>query len=265
MSATIQQLDTVKKTSSVGGEYWMARDIMEVLGYANWTNFQSAIERAIASCKSSGGDSLDHFAITSKMVEIGSGTKRNVEDWFLTRYACYLIAMNGDSAKPQIADAQRYFAIQTRNQELGTQISDEDRRLLLRDRVKDGNKRLGSAAKKAGVLRYGIFHDAGYQGLYGMGLAQIKQRKGLQKKEDLYDRAGSAELAANEFRITQTEESLTKKNIKGELSATQEHKRIGTKVRQTIKDLGNTLPENLPTAPSIKKLESERRRTLKNK
>jgi DNA-damage-inducible protein D len=263
MNSTIAALDSVKKESPSGGNYWMARDIMRVLGYTTWERFEDTIKRAVVSCEKGGAKTSDHFLSTAKMVEIGSSAKRSISDWFLTRYACYLIAMNGDVAKPEIAESQRYFAIQTRNQELTRELKEEEKRFSLRQRVTDGTKRLSGMAKRVGVQNYAMFHDAGYRGLYSMGLIQIKTRKGLKKTDHLYDHAGSAELAANEFRITQTEESLRKNILRGQQAATAEHHRIGAKVRQTIIELGNTLPENLPAAKSLKKIESEKRKALK--
>jgi len=241
----------------------MARELMPVLGYTTWERFEATIKRAEESCRKGGENPANHFFTTTKLVDIGSSAKRNVTDWFLDRYACYLIAMNGDVSKEQIAQAQRYFAIQTRKQELNPSLVEEDKRFSLRQRVTDGTKRLNGAAKQVGVFNYAAFNDAGYQGLYSMGLAGIKAKKRLGKKDNLYDHAGSAELAANDFRITQTEESLRKNNIKGQAAASGEHKRIGAKVRQTIKELGNTLPENMAPAKSLKQIAAEKKKALK--
>ncbi len=262
LSPTITALEDAKRISPTGGEYWMARDLQPILGYASWENFAGGIKRAIASCEKGKQDPNDHFHETTKMVEIGSGAWRKVTDWFLTRYASYLIAMNGDCSIAEVADAQRYFAIQTRLRELDTALTEEERRIMLRERLTEGTKKLNSAAKDAGVITYAFFHHQGYMGLYGMGLSAIKKQKGLAAKENLYDRSGSAELAANDFRITQTEESLRKNKIVGEKAAQDEHFRIGRKIRKTITEIGNTPPENLPPAPDIRKIEASKTKKL---
>jgi DNA-damage-inducible protein D len=193
------------------------------------------------------------------MIETGKGAKREIENWYLSRYACYLIAMNGDSAKPEVATAQTYFAAQTLRSEAEQALTEEKRRILLRDRVKGANKKLGGAAKIAGVRseNFGIFQDEGYKGLYGgLGVKAIKIKKGIGKNEELLDCIGRAELAANEFRITQTEEKLRIEQIRGEQRAIDTHREVGRTVRQAIKKIGATMPENLPAEPSIKRLAS---------
>jgi DNA-damage-inducible protein D len=190
------------------------------------------------------------------MVEIGSNTAREVTNYKLDRYACYLVAQNGDSNKPEIAVAQTYFAIQTRKQEIFEQLPDVAKRLFIRNEVTDHNKKLSKTAREAGVTQFGLFHDAGYRGLYGSSLAEIEQKKGIRKGE-LLDRAGSTELAANLFRITQTDEKISKDNIKGDRAASNTHFMVGGKVRQTIKEIGGELPENLPTERHIKEVKKE--------
>lgn len=251
---TIQYLDSIKKGDSRGFDYWCARDLQGLLGYAKWDNFRSAIEKAIMACNSVGNNATNHFADIRKMVSIGSGTQRNIDDIALTRYACYLIAMNGDPSKPEVAAAQTYFAIQTRKQELSEQQDAFEHRITLRERVRDANKALNRAAKDSGVKNYAYFHDAGYQGLYGLRLSEIKNVKGLNPEEDLLDRSGRAELAANEFRITQTELRLHNQQANGQKQAEDVHNYVGEEVRGTIKKLSGTMPEDLPPAPSIKKL-----------
>jgi DNA-damage-inducible protein D len=263
----VKALDEKKRVAPNGSPYWMARELMVILGYSNWVNFKSAIEKAITSCETSGIPSSDQFVETSEMISIGKGGKRKVDDWCLSKYACDLIAMNGDSSKAEIATAQTYFAIQTHRQESQDLLTDQERRLLLRNRVKDGNKKLSSAAKDAGVRSsmFGVFHDAGYKGLYkGLGVRDIKKLKGIDEKEDLLDCMGRAELAANEFRITQTEEVLRNKNVSGENSAINTHAAIGRKVRQTIEEIGGTVPEKLRPEPSIKELAQKAAKQLKN-
>lgn len=196
------------------------------------------------------------------MVEIGSNTMREIKDWRLDRFACYLIAQNGDPNKPEIALAQTYFAIQTRKQEVFEKLSASEKRLFIRGEVTSENKKLFSTAKKAGVTKFGSFNDAGYKGLYGMPLTEIENKKRI-KKGELLDRAGTTELAANLFRITQTDEKIKKDNIKGDFSASQAHFMVGGKVRQTIKDIGGTTPENLPAERHIKELESEKKKLLR--
>jgi DNA-damage-inducible protein D len=248
--------DQIKKIAPNGVEYWMARDLQAPLGYERWEDFESVIKKAQMSCESMGTEPSNHFHQTGKMVTIGSGAKRKVSDFYVSRYAAYLIAMNGNPKLPQIAAAQNYFAVQTRKQELSDEFgNDVLKRLELRERVKDANKHLNDAAHKAGVQNYALFHEAGYQGLYGIGLKEIKIKKGLHQKEQLLDRAGRAELAANEFRITQAEEILTKAEVKGEGQARQVHKKVGEIVRKTIKEIGGTMPEDLPAEQSIKLIE----------
>ena len=193
------------------------------------------------ACDSAGIDSSYQFSKTGRLIEHAKGGKRTVDDYFLTRYACYLIAMNGDASKPQIAVAQTYFAIQTRRQELSDQQAAQEARLEIRERVRSANKALNSAAKDAGVTRYPFFHDAGYKGLYGgIGNNDIKKCKGIPKNENLLDRSGRAELAANEFRITQTEEKLRHENVLGQVHAEKTHRTVGDHIRETIKKLGGT-------------------------
>lgn len=251
-------MDEIKHSDSKGFDYWLARDLQKVLGYNHWESFRDVINKAKMACESVGAHPSHHFADVPKMVSIGSGTKRKIENIALTRYACYLIAMNGESSKAEIATAQTYFAIQTRKQELAEQSSEVEDRLELRDRVRDANRYLNSAAKGAGVNNYAFFHDAGYKGLYGgMGKTDIMQIKDIKPKEDLLDCIGRAELAANEFRITQTELTLRRGQIKGQQNAENTHHAVGTEVRNTIKKLGGTMPEDMPPAPSIKQLKGK--------
>jgi DNA-damage-inducible protein D len=234
--------------------FWFAREIQEVLGYPRWESFEPVIERARMACESAGVDPANQFLLTTKMVGIGSGAARQVPDWFLSRYACYMIAMSGDATKKEIAYAKTYFAIQTRRQEVSDQMTEEKRRLLLRDRVKDANKMLNATAMKAGVQKFGVFHDAGYRGLYGLSQAEIKAKKGIPDKDKLLDRIGPTELAANFFRVTQAKDKIDRDRINTERDAINTHQQVGATVRRTIKDLGGTPPENLPAAPPIKAL-----------
>ncbi len=252
-------LDGKKREAPNGEDYWMARDLQSVLGYANWQNFQTVIERAKTACDGSGVNSHYHFIDTNKVIASGKGAKLERADCYLTRYACYLIAMNGESSKPEVASAQTYFAVQTRRQE----VSDQEKRIALRDRVRRGNKLLAGTARGVGVKRFAIFNDAGYRGLYGMGLAEIKSRKRIHPKEDLLDCAGRAELAANEFRVTQTQQKLERDGIRGEGPATYVHRTVGGEVREAIRRIGGTMPEDLPTEEPIKKLIAAQKKKAK--
>ncbi|HLD30645.1 MAG TPA: DNA damage-inducible protein D [Patescibacteria group bacterium] len=256
LSSPHKDFESIKKIDENGVEYWMARELMILLGYSQWRNFEEVIGKAARACIESSQDVDNHFVRLSKMVEIGSNTVRNVVDYKLDRYACYLIAQNGDSKKPEIAIAQTYFAIQTRKQEIFEQLPEKSKRLFIRDQVSVHNKKLFRTAKEAGVSRFGVFNDAGYKGLYGESLSDIERRKGI-KKGELLDRAGSTELAANLFRITQTDEKIKKDKIQGDRVASQTHFMVGGKVRQTIKDIGGVLPEYLPPEKHIKEIKKE--------
>ncbi|MBU4369701.1 DNA damage-inducible protein D [Patescibacteria group bacterium] len=261
-SAPPKKFESIKKIDRNGIEYWEARELLPILGYRTWEKAEEVIARAGAACMNSGQDVDNHFHRTGKMVKIGSNTVRKIEDYKLDRYACYLIAQNGDPKKPEVALAQTYFAIQTRRQEIFEELSDTEKRLFIRGEVSDHNKKLFKTAKQAGVTKFGLFNDAGYRGLYGMPLSEIEQKKGIKKRE-LLDRAGSTELAANLFRITQTDEKLKKDKIQGDRSASQNHFMIGGKVRQTIKEIGGTMPEYLPVEKHIKEIKKEAK-LLKN-
>lgn len=241
-------------------EFWMARDLQVLLGYEHWRHFRELVEQAKVACETAGAESTNHIYPTVKKVPIGSGAHRDIDDYLLSRFGCYLVAMNGDPSKQQIGYAQVYFAVQTRRQELAELGDEEAKRINLRARVRDANKALNAAAKNAGVKRFGVFHDEGYRGLYGLRLAAIRDMKGLGPKDDLLDVAGRAELAANEFRITQAEEQIIKNNIRTESGANQRHREVGQQVRQAIERIGGTMPERLPIEPSIKKIEARRRR-----
>ena len=246
--------EDIKHLDGQGNEYWTARELMPVLQYTQWRRFSETIERAKEACESSNNAVSDHFADAGKMVPLGSGAKREVEDFHLSRYACYLIAMNGDPRKRAVALAQTYFAVKTRQQELVENydsLSEDQKRLAIRHEMREHNKALAAAARDAGVISrmdYAIFQNAGYKGLYGgLGAKDIHKRKGLKKSQQILDHMGSTELAANLFRATQTEEKLRRDEVQGKENANATHYGVGKKVRQTIADLGGTMPEHLPT------------------
>jgi DNA-damage-inducible protein D len=250
--------EKIKKVNEYGAEYWSARELMGALGYKQWKNFEIVVSRAIIACKGSFQKVEDHFAGVSKMIKIAKGTikeaDRGIDDVLLSRYACYLIAQNGDSRKKEIALAQTYFAVQTHRQEISEKMIEDNKRVILRAEMKRHNKKLAQTATVAGVQNYGTFTNYGYLGLYGgLGQKDIHNRKGLKRNEKILDFMGSEELAANLFRATQTEAKLRRENIKGEDNANNTHFQVGRKVRQTIEDLGGTMPENLPVADNINK------------
>jgi DNA-damage-inducible protein D len=259
-----KSFESLKKVNQHGAEYWSARELQALLGYAQWRRFINAIEKAMVSCNQSGNDPKNHFAGAGKMVEIGSKTERDVEDWHLSRFACYLIAQNGDPRKPEIAQAQKYFAIQTRRQELSDIAAADLERLELREQASIEFKALSGAAREAGVQdrMFGVFHDAGYKGLYGgLGADAIKSRKGIGPKEQLMDRMGTTELAANQFRMTQTREKLKRENIKNQHDAIQTHEQVGKEVRAAIAKIGGTPLENIPPAEHIKNVKKRLKNT----
>jgi DNA-damage-inducible protein D len=235
----------------------MARDLLPLLGYTRWENFANVIEKAKMACESAGVPPSDQFLDITKGIAAGKGAEIQRVDFYLSRYACYLIAMNGDPGKSEIGQAQTYFAVQTRRQEV--QDQNPERRIELRQRIKEANRNLNSAAKDVGVQNYGLFHDSGYRGLYGMGLTDLKAYKRIPPKDDLLDRAGRVELAANEFRITQAEDKLRREDVKGEGAAINTHREVGQAVRTTIQKLGGKLPEDLLPEPSIKRLSATHR------
>jgi DNA-damage-inducible protein D len=253
-------LEAMKKVAPNGQPLWFARELMEILAYNEWRNFREVIEKAKEASNNAGIFSNDHFVDFTEEIVAGKGAKGKRDNCLLSRHAAYLIAMNGDPGKPEVATAQNYFAIQTQRHEAEQQLSEEQRRVLLRNRVKDGNKALGAAAYAAGVtgLKFGIFHDAGYKGLYdGIGRDAIKKLKGIPADEDLLDCMDRVELAANDFRITQTEQKLRSENIQGEQKAIDTHYDVGKKVRQAIENIGGAMPEKLPAVPSIRKVISD--------
>jgi DNA-damage-inducible protein D len=248
-----KNFEDIKKLDDNGVEYWDGREFMPILGYPKWEKAEYVIKRAAQACLNSGESIENHFHRTVKMVEIGSRTVREIQNWQLDRYACYLIAQNGDPYKKEIAEAQTYFAIQTRRQEMIGQMDDNEKRLYLRGEVSAHNLSLFSSAKSVGVTNFGSFNDAGYLGLYNMHLSQVEEKKNI-KRGELLDHASATELAANLFRITQTDAKLKREKIVGQDRASRTHYEVGKKVRQTIKELGGTMPERLPIETNIKKL-----------
>lgn len=253
-----RSFESLKQSNQHGAEFWSARDLQPLLGYTQWRRFEGAIQKAITSCEQSGNEPAHHFASAGKIVQVGSGSQREVPDFQLSRFACYLIAQNGDPRKPKIALAQKYFAIQTRRQELSDQQAADLERLELRKQASEEFKMLSGAARQAGVQNehFGIFHDAGYKGLYGgRGSEAIRQRKRIPAKDNLMDRMDATELAANQFRMTQTREKLARDGVHGEQRAIQTHNEVGKEVRAAIERIGGTLPENIPPAEHIKQVE----------
>lgn len=266
-----QVFEGIKHINEYGQEFWYARELQAVLEYTEWRNFYKIIDKAKNACEYSRNEVSDHFVDVNKMVEIGSGAEREIQDIILSRYACYLIVMNGDPRKEVIALGQTYFAVKTRQQELiedYDQLSEEQKRLAIRNEMIEHNKSLAEAARMAGITEqrdYAKFQNMGYKGLYGgLGAKEIHERKGLKKSQKILDYMGSTELAANLFRATQTEEKLRRENIQGIPEANKTHYEIGKKVRQTIKELGGTMPEDLPTPnKSISQIEREQTKRLK--
>ena len=266
-----QSFEDIKHIDENGIEFWYARELQKVLDYKEWRKFENVIQKAIMACKNTGISEVDHFVGADKMVQIGSGAERKQKDYKLTRYACYLIAQNGDSRKKVIALAQTYFAIQTRKQEISEKeyslLTEDEKRFYQRNLTRKGNYSLNQTAKKAGVKNFDKFHNSGYKGLYnGETADDIAKRKGLRYREDILDNMGSTELIANLFRISQTEEKLKKDNVNTEKEACKTHNKIGKIVRKAIKEAGGTMPENLPTPKkSLKQLEKENKKSLKLK
>ena len=263
--------ESIKHIDENNIEFWYAREIMFILEYSKWQNFEKTIGKAKISCENSGISAFEHFTDASKTIKMPKGAKKEVKDYKLTRYACYLIAQNGDPRKEVIALAQTYFAVQTRKQEITekeySMLTEDEKRFYQRDLTRKGNYSLNQAAKNAGVKNFDKFHNAGYKGLYnGETADDIAKRKGLRYREDILDNMGSDELIANLFRISQTEQRLKKDNIQAEGEACKTHNKIGKIVRNAIKQAGGTMPEGLPTPEkSLKQLEKENKKMLKNK
>lgn len=252
------KFEDLKQINEHGKECWSARDLQPLLGYSQWRRFENAIKKAMKSCEESGNKQHYHFAEVGKPIIGGKGAVQLTDDFHLSRFACYLIAQNGDSRKPEIAMAQKYFAIQTRRQELSDQMSADKERLEIRKQTAEEFKALSGAARQAGVQNkmFGVFHDAGYKGLYGgLGNDAIKQHKGISSSENLMDRMNATELAANQFRMTQTRDKLAREVVSSQGKAISTHEAVGKEVRDAIKRIGGDLPETIPPAEHIKYVE----------
>lgn len=261
--------EDIKHIDECGNEYWYARELQVALDYKRWDKFCNVIESAKIACENSNNAVLNHFSQVGKMVEIGSGAKRKQMDFKLSRYACYLIVQNASPNKEVVALGQTYFAVQTRKQELTekeySMLTEDEKRFYQRNLTRKGNYSLNQVAKKCGVKNFDKFHNAGYRGLYnGETADDIAKRKGLRYREDILDNMGSEELAANLFRISQTESKLKRDNVTGEKDANETHYNIGKNIREVIAKNGGTMPEDLPTPKkSLKELEKEEIKKLK--
>lgn len=260
--------ESIRHINEFGEEFWYARELQIALEYREWRNFKKVLEKAITSCENSENSTSDHFVDANKTIKMPKNAEKIIEEYALSRYACYLIVQNADPRKKVIALGQSYFAIKTQQQELidnYDNLTEEKKRLAIRNEMIIHNKSLAEAAQMAGIESqkdYAIFQNKGYQGLYGgLGVKEIHAKKGLKKSQKILDYMGSTELAANLFRATQTDEKLRKEHITGIEAANKTHYEVGAKVRQTIKELGGTMPEDLPTPQkSIKQIEREQKR-----
>ncbi|MEK7577854.1 MAG: DNA damage-inducible protein D [Patescibacteria group bacterium] len=244
--------EDIKKINEYQSEYWSARQLSKILEYADYRNFETVLKKAKESCKNSNQTIRDHFVDVTDMIEVGKTASREIKDTLLSRYACYLIMQNADPSKEIVALGQTYFAIQTRRQEVQDQRMEDQKRVFLRDEMTAHNKHLAEAASHAGVTNYGRFTNYGYMGLYGgLSMQQIHARKRLKPAQKILDHMGSEELAANLFRATQTDAKIRREQIQGEAKANQTYFDVGRKVRQTIHELGGTMPEKLPAGDDI--------------
>ena len=263
-----QTFESIKHIDENNIEFWYAREIMTILEYSKWQNFEKIIEKAKISCENSGISAFEHFTDVGKTIKMPKGAEKEIKDYKLTRYACYMIAQNGDPRKEVIALAQTYFAVQTRKQEITekeySMLTEDEKRFYQRDLTRKGNYSLNQAAKNAGVKNFDKFHNAGYKGLYnGETANDIAKRKGLRYREDILDNMCSEELAANLFRITQTESRLKREKVETEKKACDTHNKIVKIVRNAIKQAGGTMPEELPTPEkSLKQIEKENKKML---
>lgn len=251
------QFETIKRFDNNGKEYWSSRDLAKVLEYTDYRNFLGVIDRAKIACENSEEVIHNHFVEANEMVQIGSGAEKPIETIYLSRYACYLIVQNSDPAKIVVAKGQTYFAIQTRRQEKADNLIEDNNRVFLREEMKKHNTNLMHTASMAGVESYAIFQNYGYRGLYGgLTMQDIHNKKKLKKSQKILDHMNSEELAANLFRATQTDAKIWRENIKGQSSANLAHYEVGQKVRNTIANLGGTMPEDLPTPDAIGKAQT---------
>lgn len=261
-----KDFEGIKKIDKQGIEYWEARDLISLFGYLEWRKFDGVIGKAMEACRNSNQEMECHFVGVAKMIKIAKNTSkeatRKIKNYQLSRYACYLIAQNGDSRKVEIATAQTYFAIQTRRQEISEEKKVDKKRLYIRKEVREHNKKLFETVKIVGVSNFGKFNNYGYLGLYGLTADKIKEKKEL-GKDDILDRAGSTELAANLFRITQTDEKIKKDDVKNEAKSNATHYAVGNKVRKTIEEIGGIMPEDLSTEKYIKEIENEETKKIK--
>ena len=256
--------EDLKKINEYGAEYWSARELQSLLGYSQWRRFENAIKKAITSCEQSGNNPEHHFAGAGKPITGGKGAVQLVDDYHLSRFACYLIAQNGDPRKPEIALAQKYFAIQTRRQEMSDALAADLERLEIRKQTSEEFKALSGVAREAGVQNrmFGVFHDAGYKGLYGgLGSEAIKKHKNISPKDQLMDRMDTTELAANQFRMTQTRDKLSRTPVQNQQQAIRTHEEVGKEVREAIKRIGGVMPENILPAEHIGKVKKRVKNT----
>ncbi len=258
---TIEDLQERMHKSADGVEYWMAREIHPILGYPTWREFDAVMVRACRALTGNDVDPSHHIVLTHKMVEVGSDAKRRQDDYFLSRAACSLIVLNGDPSKPEIAAGQAYFVVQTRRMEIADEQTEDEKRLELREKVAQSHRLVSGVAQEAGVSsqKQGVFHDARYQGLYGMRLRDVRRKKGLGKKEIIYDRAGPMELSANDFQMNLAAEVIKKESIRGEAKVIDRNKVVAADVRRVITEQRGTLPENLPLAEPIKEVRKRER------
>ncbi len=253
---TIDDLKARMRHSPDSEEYWLAREIHPILGYPTWDKFEAVIDRARQAFRSNNADPSHHIALVGKLMEVGKGARRRQDDYFLSRAACSLIVLNGDPSKPEIAAGQAYFVVQTRRMEIKDQQAEDEKRLELREKVAQSHRLVSGVAQEAGVpsQKQGVFHDARYQGLYGMRLRDVKRKKGLGEKEKIYDRADRMELSANDFQMNLAAEVIQKESIRGEAEVIDRNKKVAADVRRVITEQRGTLPEDLQLVEPIKEV-----------